>query len=277
MARTRGSPAVAGATTSTSTSSRIGRVCPRESVRAPRSRIARASRLPRNPAPPVMTTRIRACSRYVRKCVASRRAMREARTMAGRSPPIATTRMARSNRRERARRESMLPRKDAGIARQAPRLARHATRRTADIARTGPRVPVRRPPRSHARAFPRARRRACARALRPSRAARARCRTAAAARGPPRRATRPPRAPRRRPLRSAPVPAALHRHVDEPLRKQRDGRGRFASVVFCSISARSTASAATIASPVVCLSRQMRWPEFSPPSCQPRSSSCSST
>ena len=42
-----------------------------------------------------------------------------------------------------------------------------------------------------------------------------------------------------------------------------------ASVVFCSRSARSTASAATMASPVVCLSRQMMWPEFSPPSSQP--------
>ena len=58
IARTRGSPGDAGATTSTSTSSRIGRDRPRASVSAPRSSIARARRLPRKPAPPVMTTRI---------------------------------------------------------------------------------------------------------------------------------------------------------------------------------------------------------------------------
>src|SRR5579862_58026 len=56
----RGSVEGAGATTSTSTSSRTERRLPRESVSEPRSRIARARRLPRKPAAPVMTMRIRA-------------------------------------------------------------------------------------------------------------------------------------------------------------------------------------------------------------------------
>ena len=43
---------------STSTSSRTRREFPRESVSVPRSRMARARRLPRKPAPPVITTRI---------------------------------------------------------------------------------------------------------------------------------------------------------------------------------------------------------------------------
>src|SRR5512145_2606298 len=60
--------------------------------------------------------------------------------------------------------------------------------------------------------------------------------------------------------------------------------GNITSSAVSSASARrdsrmapSTCSADTMPSPVVCLSRQIRWPEFSPPSCHPLSRISSST
>ena len=107
------------------------------------------------------------------------------------------------------------------------------------------------------------------RAPRPSRAARARCRRAAAARGRRPRARRPPRA----------------RRADGGAARQSKPRGTgtlirrcgnsgasavaSASVVSCSRSARSTASAATMRVAGRVLVEADEWPEFSPPSSQP--------
>ena len=111
--------------------------------------------------------------------------------------------------------------------------------------------------RSSPRAPARARRRARARAPRPSRAAPARCPTGAAARGPHRRARRPQLLRAR--LTTSLARQSQPRRIGTLISRCGNictGAVASASVVRCSISARSTASAATIASPVVCLSRQ---------------------
>ena len=104
-------------------------------------------------------------------------------------------------------------------------------------------------------------------APRPSRAARARCPKAAAARA----------------LRAERVMAARSALRTGSLVCQSKPRGTVTLIRRCGYTdrarslserflldrARSTCSAETMPSPVVCLSRQMMWPEFSPPSCQP--------
>ena len=63
--------------------------------------------------------------------------------------------------------------------------------------------------------------------------------------------------------------AFLRFHVDQHLRIQPHAGASWSRPLALGVSACSTCSAETMPSPVVCLSRQMMWPEFSPPSCQP--------
>ena len=155
------------------------------------------------------------------------------------------------------------------------RTSRPSTQPTSPNALTHDRVP---PPAARRRLLVRSTRLRPSRP-RPSPAAPARCRTAGSAPGPRRRARARPR-------------PALGQTAGSPASPRPAARRTLISVCGNSVDAveqrgeraarrarrpAAPCSALTMPSPVVCLSSASRWPEPSPPSCQPRATSSSST